>query len=123
MIRIDTNYILRYLLNDNEEMAEIAESVLMNYKVFISNEIFGEVIYVLEGFYKISREDIALQLIEIIEWENIHTLNDDILIEALNIYKSKKLDFVDCILCAYSKFDNILTFDKKLNKCIEAKNG
>ena len=44
-----------------------------------------------------------------------------ILIEALNIYKSKKLDFVDCILCAYSKFDNILTFDKKLNKCIEAK--
>jgi len=123
MIRVDTNYILRYLINDNQEMAEIAENVLMNYKVFISNEIFAEVVYVLEGFYKISREEISKTLIEIIEWENIHTLNDNILINALKIYKSKKLDFVDCLLCAYSKYDDVLTFDKKLNKCIEAKNG
>ena len=121
MIRVDTNYILRYLIDDNKEMAEIAENVLMNYKVFISNEIFSEVVYVLEGFYKISREEISKTLIDIIEWENIHTLNDNILIDALKIYKSKKLDFVDCLLCAYSKYDDVLTFDKKLNKCIEAK--
>ena len=34
-------------------------------------------------------------------------------------FKNKNLDFVDCILCAYAKRDKIITFDKKLNKCIE----
>ena len=33
------------------------------------------------------------------------------------------LDFVDSLLCAYSIGDKILTFDKKLIKCIYANKG
>ena len=47
MIRVDANYILRYLLNDNPEMANIAEQLFLNEQVFIANEILAEVIYVL----------------------------------------------------------------------------
>ena len=122
MIRIDTNYIVRYLINDNIEMANIAEEIQTTKDIFISNEVLAEVIYVLFGVYKISREDIANQLIELVNFENIKTLNDDIVIDSLNIFKEKNLDFVDSLLCAYSKEDEVLTFDKKLNKCLE-KNG
>jgi predicted nucleic-acid-binding protein len=121
MIRVDTNYIIRYLVNDNIEMADIAEEVLTTKNVFISNEILAEVVYVLFGVYKISRIDIANQLLELIDFVNISVSNLKVIKHALNIFKEKNLDFVDCLLCAYSKEDEILTFDKKLNKCIYVK--
>jgi predicted nucleic-acid-binding protein len=121
MIRVDTNYIIRYLVNDNIEMADIAEEVLTTKNVFISNEILAEVVYVLFGVYKISRIDIANQLLELIDFVNISVSNLKVIKHALNIFKEKNLDFVDCLLCAYSKEDEILSFDKKLNKCVANK--
>ena len=119
MIRIDTNYIIRYLVNDNIEMADIAEEILTTQNVFISNEILAEVVYVLFGVYEISREDIASQLLELIGFETISTSNYTVVKKALELFGSANLDFVDCLLCSYSEFDEIITFDKKLNKCIQ----
>ena len=118
MIRIDTNYIIRYLVNDNIKMADIAEEILTIKKVFIANEILAEVVYVLLGVYEISKEDISNQLLELISFENISVSNYEIINKALKIFKTKNLDFVDCLLCSYSNQDEIITFDKKLNKCI-----
>ena len=119
MTRIDTNYIIRYFMNDNTEMADIAEEVLMTQTVFISNEVLAEVIYVLLGVYSISKIDISDMLIQLISFENIHTLDDSITIHSLELFKEKPIDFVDCLLCAYSHHDTIKTFDKKLLTCIK----
>jgi len=118
MIRIDTNYIIRYLVNDNIKMADIAEEILTTKKVFIANEILAEVVYVLLGVYEISKENISNQLLELISFENISVSNHEIINKALKIFKNKNLDFVDCLLCSYSSQDEIVTFDKKLNRCI-----
>jgi len=40
--------------------------------------------------------------------------------QTFEIFKTKNLDFVDCLLCAYLNQDEIATFDKKLNKCISS---
>ncbi len=120
MIRIDTNYIIRYLVNDNIEMADIAEEILTTKDVFISNEILAEVVYVLLGVYKISRVDISNQLLELINFYNIFVSNYEVIKKSFEIFKTKNLDFVDCLLCAYSNNDEIITFDKKLNKCISS---
>ena len=120
MIRVDTNYIVRYLINDNIAMADIAEEILTTKNVFISNEILAEVVYVLFGVYKIAKEDISNQLLELIDFENITVSNYKVVKKSLDIFKTKKLDFVDCLLCAYSNQDEIVTFDKKLNKCISS---
>ncbi len=118
MIRIDTNYIIRYFMNDNIEMAEIAEEILISKNVFISNEILAEVVYVLSGVYKISKIEISNQLLALINFNNISVSNMKVITHTLELFKTKNLDFVDCLLCAYSHQDEILTFDKKLNKCI-----
>ena len=120
MIRVDTNYIVRYLVNDNIEMADIAEEILTSKNVFISNEILAEVIYVLLGVYKISKIDISNQLLELIDFDNISVSNIKVIKQTFEIFKTRKLDFVDCLLCAYSNQDEIVTFDKKLNKCISS---
>jgi predicted nucleic-acid-binding protein len=100
-------------------MADKAEKVLLHKNVFIANEIIAEVIYVLDGVYNISKDKIADLLIELISFQNILVTNKKALKKSLEIFKVKNLDFVDCLLCAYSKEDDILTFDKKLNKCIK----
>jgi predicted nucleic-acid-binding protein len=122
MIRVDANYILRYLLNDNPEMANIAEQLFLNEQLFIANEILAEVVYVLLGVYKISKIEIADKLISLIHSDTILTDNEPIIIEALTLFRNQNLDFVDCLLCSYSQIDEIKTFDKKLNRCIESRN-
>lgn len=119
MTRVDTNYIIRYLVNNNIEMADIAEELLTKESVFISNEILAEAVYVLLGVYNVSKEDISTQLLALIEFPNISVSNLKIVQKAFELFKTKNLDFVDCLLCAYSIQDKIATFDKKLNKCIE----
>ena len=120
MIRVDTNYIIRYLVNDNIEMAEIAEEILTTKNIFISNEILAEVVYVLFGENKISKEEMSNQLLELISFENISVSNMKIIQRTFEIFKIKNLVFVDCLLCAYSIQDEIVTFDKQLTKCISS---
>lgn len=51
----DTNMILRYLLDDNKEMAEKAEQYLNTRNVSVTPEIIAEVVYVLKGVYSLKR--------------------------------------------------------------------
>ena len=120
MTRLDTNYIVRYLTNDNEEMAQIAENIILNENVLISNEVLAEVVYVLVGVYKVPKKDVSDMLIQLISFENIKVDNKKIINKALEIFQIKNLDFVDCLLCSYSQNDVIKTFDKKLLKCINS---
>ena len=120
MIRLDTNYILRYLLNDDEEMATVAEAAIVHQRVFVANEIIAEVVYVLEGVYGLSKDKIATVIMTLLKETNIEATDKYMLIKGLEIYGEKRLDFVDCLLCAYSEIDEVLTFDKRLQKCINA---
>ncbi len=118
MTRLDTNYILRYLLNDNEKMASIAEEAIMHHEVYLSSEVLAETVYVLEGVYGLESRQISAVLIELIRSRNVSLHDKYMMVSALEIFAERKLDFVDCILCAYGDIDDILTFDKKLQKCI-----
>lgn len=112
---IDANAILRYLLDDNKNMAEQAERVIQE-GAYTLPEIVAEVVYVLTGVYNMTRRDVAdciINVLKLIEVENI-----DVMIYAINLFKEKNLDFVDCILIAYNHIENkyIFTFDKKISR-------
>jgi predicted nucleic-acid-binding protein len=105
-------------MNDNIEMADVAEKTLTSEFVFISHEVLAEVVYVLVGVYSVPKVKVSDMLTQLISFDNINTLDDIITIKSLEIFKENKLDFVDCLLCAYAENDTIKTFDKKLLKCI-----
>ncbi len=121
MTRVDTNYIVRYLVNDDKKMANIAENLLTSKDVYIANEVIAEVVYVLHGVYKISKIDISNRLLQLVCFDNISVSNLQIIKQTFKIYQTENLDFVDSLLCAYSTIDDIATFDKKLNKCIQGR--
>lgn len=78
-------------------------------------EVIAEVIYVLKSVYKVERKEISTAILKILE--EIEVEHKNIVIEAVKIFAEKNLDFVDCILIAYSRIENfeIFSFDKKLN--------
>ena len=115
---IDANVILRYLLNDVEEMA--AESARIIQKgAFTIPEVLAEVVYVLMKVYHVERQEISETLTVFLDSVEIN--RKDIMIQALKIFSETNLDFVDCILIAHNKIDSteIFSFDKKLNKRLE----
>ena len=115
---IDANVILRYLLNDVEEMA--AESARIIQKgAFTIPEVLAEVVYVLMKVYHVERQEISETLTVFLDSVEIN--RKDIMIQALKIFSETNLDFVDCILIAYNKIDSteIFSFDRKLNKRLE----
>ena len=123
MIIIDANAILRYILNDNADMATKVRELLVNNKVTVRFEVIAEVVYVLTGVYKATREDVEKAIIELLDTERIYVESEDIVRYAITTYKTHSLDFVDCLLYAYQNIDGevIYSFDKKLNKLLDKK--
>ena len=119
MIVLDTNYILRFLLKDNEDMYKISKNAITTNRCFIDNEVLAEVVFVLLKVYQVPKADIRVTLEKFISFENIILNNKNIIINALKIFEENNLDFVDAILCAKSKKYIVKTFDQKLKKCIK----
>lgn len=121
MVYADANILVRYIINDDAEMAAKAETAVNDRAMFVLPEVFAEITYVLTKVYGIDRIDVADSMLELLNF--VSTPNPEIMQATFDYYKESKLDFVDCILAAYSVVDGrqILSFDKKLNNFIVRK--
>lgn len=114
---IDANVILRYLLGDHPEMSKEARQIIED-GAFTLPEVLAEVVYVLKGVYQVERTEIGRTLIEFLDEISID--HQDAVCEALSLFSETSLDFVDCILIARHQVlgDNVVSFDKKLNRML-----
>ena len=121
MIILDANIILRYLLNDNEEMAEKAEQYVNAGDAAVTTEVIAEVVYVLQGVYSLGRDEISETITAFLEL--VSCRDHEVLKLALSVFGKENLDFVDCVLYSYNIVSNIdiATFDKKLLRLISTK--
>jgi len=121
MTLVDTNIILRYLLNDIPKQSEIARQELKSGNVKILMQVIAEVIYVLDKVYKIDRKEISENLFKVFFLDGVVVENDEVIFFAVAEYRDSNLDFVDELLYAYGKIRgmSVKTFDSRLNKKIE----
>lgn len=115
-VLLDANAVLRYLLRDIPEQADAVKELVEDYNAYVYPEILAEVAYVMSGVYGASRQDIAKALLIFINETPVH---DREMVEmTLRLYGESSLDFVDCLLIARNSVlrENVLSFDKKLNK-------
>ena len=101
--------------------AKEAKIAIENNKVEVLVEVMAEVLYVLEGVYKIERNEAYNGIIKLLDYNNVFIKNEKVVRSALKIFENKKIDFIDTILCAYNHEDNreVKTFDKKLNNMLK----
>lgn len=120
----DTNIFIRYLTNDPPDQAARARKIFEQvsagaFELFICDLVAAEIIYVLESVYELKKSEISEKLLAIAELDNVVMENRAIILEALELYKEKNLDFTDAYTASHIKksaHTKICTFDDDFKK-------
>lgn len=117
---LDTNCLLRWLLNDQPTQSKIVSSYLKSSasRVHVADLVLAEVAWVLKSFYKLDDHLVEGFLRKVVEHENINC-NRVLFNKVLDDYNtSPKVSFVDLCLAHYAGLADakLLTFDKALAK-------
>lgn len=124
MTFVDTNYFLRFLLNDiNKQHLEAKQLFLEasegKVKLFTSTIVFFEIYWVLSSYYEKNKQEMVDSLQKILDLNFIVLKEKQILSNCLNRFKKTNLDLEDCYNIAYAKVrvaKVFKTFDVKLEK-------
>ena len=122
-IIIDPNVIIRFLLNDHPEFSLQAKNTVLKaqqglLKLYLDEVVIAEIVWTLSSFYRIKRSEIVDKLEEIVSQTWIINPKKDQVIQALVLFRSSSLDYIDCWLFVVGKSLGIelTTFDKSLKK-------
>ena len=120
---VDTNIILRFLLNDIPKQTEEVKKQIKLAKegkieLIIHSVVIFETIYALNKVYGFPKEQVADGVKKFIAFKYIKILDREVIDEALDLFLIKNLSFADCFLykLSYQLDASVLTFDKKLSK-------
>ena len=131
MIAIDTNILLRYLLQDDPLQSPKANKLLSGREtILITDIVLVETIWTLRGKkYKLPKTDLVTVLSQLIEESNIVFEDSQTVWQALQDYRSAEkgndVDFADTLILAKSQYDvgvkqttfgGLFTFDKHLQQ-------
>lgn len=124
---IDTNLLVRYLINDDQKKAEAVDNLLDRaakgeVRIIVPSVVIAELVWVLESFYQLKAGAI-LELVEaIINTSGLDVTDKSTIISALRLYKRKNIDFIDAWIIEFAKergVKTIYTFDKRHFRDIE----
>ena len=119
---IDTNVILRYLLDDHKLFSPRAKAFMQEIakgakKAELSSVVVVECVYVMEKFYEIPKNEIVDRLSRILNIKGIDNPDKSEILDALVKYENSGADIVDCILAAKSSPQRVIvSFDKDFKK-------
>ena len=124
MIGLDTNVLVRFLVEDDAAQTERARNVLQraidhDTLCFVSDVVLCEMVWVLETRYKLKRTEIRQGLENFLHSRQLTFSSMDLLSRALNSYGSGRGDFADYIIREHARLegcDAVVTFDKDLLK-------
>ncbi len=120
---IDTNILVRFLVQDDPEQSRTATDLLTRFCTdenpgFVDQVVLCELVWVLEGFYGYTREQVSLALSGIIRATNLSIEEREEVREALNQYNAGA-DFPDVLIGLVNLrrgCEHTLTFDRKAGR-------
>lgn len=122
---IDTNLILRHLLNDHADHSPRASKLFLEVRqgqrnVYCPDTAVFEAIHILTGLAAVPRAAATRALVGVLEAPGILMGNKAAILDALQFWADQPaLDFADCYHLALTKslgLDAIYTFDKKMDR-------
>lgn len=121
IIFVDANIIVHHLLGDHPTLSPQAKKLFIRaqsgkIQLYFDEVIIAEVVWVLKSFYKIAKEDICQQLLDIITQEWVINPKKRLMIKSLEQFKITNLSYIDCWVLNVSKHKKLQlqTFDKAL---------
>jgi predicted nucleic-acid-binding protein len=121
VIAIDTNVLVRILVDDPGQPAQVATArSLASHanQVFVPLVVQVELVWVLESGYRLDKPSV-IEALEHLETNHAFTLEDDATCRsALALYRSSSADYADCVILAACRHRGLPlhTFDKRLGR-------
>ena len=121
MIAVDTNVLVRVLVDDPGQPAQVraAKAVIKKAgEVFISQVVQVETVWILETAYGLKRDDILIVLDTLALNSSYILEHEHLFVEALALFRMNKADFADFVILAAAQNENstLFTFDKRLSR-------
>jgi predicted nucleic-acid-binding protein len=123
MFALDTNVLVRYIVQDDKAQTERAVKVIDSLRsekpAFISCIVLCELNWVLKSFYKISKKERLDVLQKILSVAVFDVERLDVCLKAHKLYEKGSADFSDYIIQqtgAEAGYSSLLTFDKNALK-------
>ena len=120
---VDTNLIVRYLVQDHEKHAKAAGKLFDacdrgDVVIVVLPAVLAECVFVLESFYGHARGDIASALSRLISSPGVEIDGPAIHLDTLERYRKTKVHFVDCLIAATAAIENmpVASFDQDFRK-------
>ncbi len=121
---VDTNVLLRHLLQDNPGQAQAATHLLERIEsgeidAALSVIAIAEAVWVLQGRqYGLQRDDIRAGLSQITQIANLRVPERDTILQALELYAAHRVDFADGYFAALtrSRGGAVYSFDRDFDR-------
>ena len=124
MKAIDTNVLVRFLVQDDEKQAQIATQLLAEAEtnkqpLFVSNVVVLELMWVLRSAYEVPHDEILGSLNELLSMMALKFQDSVIVRDFVTSAYGNTYDLADLLIAQVAKgkgYDITLTFDKKAAK-------
>lgn len=117
---VDTNVLIRHLTGGPPAMSKRATAFLREAsKLYLTDLVVAETIYVLESYYEVPREQIATTIRSLLAFDSISVVDRDVLLRAVEVYEIDRLDFAEAYLvaCAESTgIGRVVSFDRSIDR-------
>ena len=103
MIGIDTNVIVRYIVQDDPKQARAATKLIekscsSDNPGYINHIVLCEIVWVLKRNYKLDKASICQVIEQIMRTDRMVIEDTQLVWRALETFKETKADFADCLL-------------------------
>jgi predicted nucleic-acid-binding protein len=119
MIGLDTNVLVRYIMQDDAEQSPLASALMESLTVaapgFVTLVAVVEMSWVLASCYGLDRSQVASALEGLIRSKEIVVEHSDIVWQAVRIFRDSTSDFADCLIersAVAAGCVRTMTFDK-----------
>jgi len=124
MIALDTNVLIRFLVEDDEAQSRhatklIEGAVARDEQLFVSDIVMCETVWVLSSAYRFSRAEIVDALSQLLRARSVVFSSADNIARALDAYRKGRGDFADFLIREHARSagaETVATFDGALIK-------
>ncbi len=124
MKALDTNILVRFLIQDDKQQAQTVKTLLSQAEnnkqsFFVTLLVVLELIWVLEAVYKVTRKDILLSINELLSMPVLNFEKQKVVRQFISVAQTSRFDLSDLLIALSALQENCettYTFDKKAAK-------
>jgi predicted nucleic acid-binding protein len=117
---VDTNILIRHLTGEPRDMAARATAYLRaESELYLADLIVAETVFVLESVYESPRTQVAEAIRSLIALPSVTPIDSALLLRAVEIYETDRLDFAEAYLVACAETTGIArvaSFDRSIDR-------